>query len=306
MRRFVVRRIGGIAVTLLAVATFTFLLTFIIPSDPGRAIVGPRASPEQVEQARAELKLDDPVVVQYVRYLGNVATLDFGTSYVYQRPVAELVEERLPWTVLLAFAAILVELGIGIPLGIALAARPNGLLDKAALAWTVLQISLPTFWVGLLFLYLFAFKAPVFPLGGSGFPMPLILPALSLGLIGAAFCSRIMREVALDTLHSDFVQALRAKGAPPSKILFKHVLRSSLSPVLTIVAMDFGLLMGGAVLVESVFGWPGLGLASYDAMGTGDIPMLMASVLTLSLFVLVLNLLADIARSIVDPRVRLG
>jgi ABC-type dipeptide/oligopeptide/nickel transport system permease component len=306
MARFVGRRILGMLLTLLVVATLTFLLSFVVPSDPARTVVGPRASDAQVAQARTELGLDDPIPVQYARYLGHLVRLDFGDSYIYKRPVSELIREKLPWTALLAAAAIVLEFGLGILLGLVLAARPRGLLDRAALGWTVLQVSLPTFWVGLMLLYLFAFKNPLFPLGGSSLPDGLVLPALALGLPGAAVCSRIMRDVALDTLHADFVRALRAKGTPRRTILFKHVLRTSLSPVLTIAAMDFGFLIAGAVLVESVFAWPGLGFASYDAMGTGDIPLLMACVLVFSLIVLVLNLLTDIARAKLDPRVRLG
>ena len=305
-RRFLLRRTVGIATTLVTVATFTFLLTFVVPSDPARSVLGPRATPAQVEQAHATLGLDDPLPQQYVRYVGNLAQLDFGDSYIYKEHVSTILRERLPWTALLAGAALFIELVIGVPLGLVLAARAHGALDRAALTWTVVQVSLPTFWFGLVLLYFLAFKAPLFPLGGSGFPLPLVLPALALGLPGAAVCSRIMRDVSLDVMNSDFVRALRAKGMPPRTILFKHVLRSALSPVLTMIAMDFGVLMSGAVLVESVFAWPGLGSASYDAMANGDVPLLMASVLVLSLVVLVMNLLADIARAMLDPRIRLG
>ena len=271
IQRFLLRRVAGIVVTLAVVATFTFSLTFLLPSDPARLIVGPKGTPEQIALVEKRLGLDDPIYVQYGRYLRDLARLDFGYSYVYERPVSDILVERIPRTALLAVAALIVEFGIGLPLGLFLAARAGGIGDRIALSWALLQISFPAFWVGLVLLYLFAFKFTIFPLGGSELPLGLVLPALTLGLPGAAWYSRIMRETTLEILHSEFVQALRAKGAPPRAILFKHALRTALSPILTMMAIDFGFFLGGAVLVESVFAWPGLGFTALQALRGGDI-----------------------------------
>lgn len=306
MIRYLLRRVGAIALTLLVVATITFALTVLIPTDPARTIVGPKGTPEQIAQVRQRLGLDDPVPVQYARYLSDVARFDFGFSYAYRRDARDILRDRLPYTAVLAAAALLVQFGIGIPVGLLTAARADGAADKAALAWTMLTISLPGFWIGLVLLYLFAFRFPIFPLGGASELRSVVLPALALGLPGAAWYSRLIRDTALQTLNSEFVQALRARGIPARVILGKHVLRTTISPILTMMAIDFGVFLGGAVLVESVFAWPGLGLTAYEAMQGADISLLMATVLLGSLFVLTLNLLADLARLWIDPRVRLG
>lgn len=304
--RFLLRRALGLGLTLLVVATATFALSVLIPTDPARTIVGPKATPQQVAQVRERLGLDDPIPVQYGRYLADLARLDLGYSYAYQREVRAILADRIPFTVALAAAALVVQLGIGIPVGLLAAARADGPGDRLALGWTMVTIALPGFWIGLVLLFLFAFRWPIFPLGGADEARSVVLPALALGLPGAAWYSRFVRDTALETLHSEFVQALRSRGIPPRVILGKHVLRSVISPVLTLMAIDFGVFLGGAVLIETVFGWPGLGLTAYEAMQGKDIALLMATVLFGSFFVLVLNLLADLLRVWVDPRVRLG
>jgi len=306
MGRYLLRRLGTILLTLLVVATITFTLTVLIPADPARTIVGPKGTPEQVALVRQRLGLDDPLPMQYARYLGDVTRFDFGYSYGYRRDVRDILVDRLPYTAILAAAALLVQFGIGVPLGLLTAARADGVADRLTLAWTMLTISLPGFWIGLVLLYLFAFRLPFFPLGGASELRSVVLPALALGLPGAAWYSRLIRDTALQNLHSEFVQALRARGISARTILGKHVLRTTISPVLTMMAIDFGVFLGGAVLVESVFAWPGLGLTAYEAMQGKDIALLMATVLFGSFFVLVLNLLADLLRVWVDPRVRLG
>ena len=305
MGRYLLRRLGAILLTLLVVATITFTLTVLIPTDPARTIVGPKGTPEQLALVRQRLGLDDPLPMQYARYLGDVTRFDFGYSYGYRQEVRDILVDRLPYTAILAAAALLVQFGIGVPLGLLTAARADGVADRLTLVWTMLTISLPGFWIGLVLLYLFAFRLPFFPLGGASEFRSVVLPALALGLPGAAWYSRLIRDTALQNLHSEFVQALRARGISARTILGKHVLRTTISPVLTMMAIDFGVFLGGAVLVESVFAWPGLGLTAYEAMQRADISLLMATVLVGSLFVLVLNLLADVARIWIDPRVRL-
>ncbi len=303
--RFLAVRVGGILVTLFAVLTFTFVLTFAVPQDPARSILGPKATQEQVDLVRADLGLDDPVVVQYGRYLGSVASGDLGFSFSQRRPVLDVIAGRLPYTVLLAGAALLFQLVVGVSIGLFTAARAGGVVDRLALAVSVVVIALPGFWIGLVLLFAFGYLWPVFPLGGSELPLGLVLPAVTLGLAGAAWTGRVMRASAYEVLSGDAVRGLRAKGLSPRTVVLRHTARAAAGPVLTMLALDFGFFLGGAVLVESVFNWPGLGLASYQALQQKDIPLLMGCVIVGSLFILVLNLLADIARTKVDPRVTL-
>lgn len=303
--RFMAGRALGIALTLFAVLTFTFVLTFAVPSDPARAIVGPKGTPEQLAVVRAELGLDDPVVVQYSRYLSDVARGDLGFSYSQRAPVSEVIADRLPYTALLALGAIAFQVVVGLSVGLLSAARAGGFFDKVSLAVSLLIISLPPFWVGLLFIYFFSYKWSIFPLGGSASASSLVLPALTLGLAGAAWTSRVMRAEASEFLHGDVVKGLRAKGATPVSIVGKHTLRAASGPILTMLAIDLGYFLGGAVLIESVYSWPGIGLASFQALRQNDIPLLMGCVVAGSLFILVLNLAADLIRTKVDPRVTL-
>jgi peptide/nickel transport system permease protein len=297
--------VGGILLTAFAVLTLTFALTFAVPKDPARAIVGPRATVEQVELVRERLGLDDPVAVQYSRYLRSIATGDLGFSFSQRRPVVDVLADRLPYTLLLAVAALAFQLVVGVSVGLLSAARAGGVFDRLALALSVVVIALPGFWIGLVLLYVFGYAWPVLPLGGTDLPAALVLPAITLGAAGAAWTSRVMRSSAYEVLTGDAVRGLRAKGLSPLSIVGRYTARAAAGPVLTMLALDLGLFLGGAVLVESVFNWPGLGLASYQALRSNDLPLLMGCVIVGSLFILVLNLLADIVRTKVDPRVTL-
>lgn len=301
--RYVVSRIVGLLLTLFAVFTFTFVLTFAVPQDPARSVVGPKGTPEQLELVREEMGLNDPILVQYGRYLGNVATGDLGYSYAQRRPVVEIIGERLPYTAALAAGAIAFEIGVGIPVGLFAAARAGKTFDRVSLGGSLVVIALPGFWVGLVLLFLFAYTWPIFPLGGTGSLMSLVLPSVTLGMAGAAWTSRVMRTEAYEFLRSDVVRGLRAKGMSPRRILLRHTLRAESGPVLTMLAIDLGYFLGGAVLIESVFSWPGIGLTSFQALRQNDIPLLMGCVIVGSVFILALNLVADVIRLKVDPRV---
>jgi peptide/nickel transport system permease protein len=298
------RRIGFMGVTLWFVVTLTFALTFAVPTDPARAIGGPKASPEQLDSIRVSLGLDDPLPVQYVRYLSGVLHLDLGYAHSQRAPVAEIVFGRLPYTALLAFSAVLFQLVVGGALGLWAAVRAGGWFDRAVFVGALVVVALPQFWVGLLLLYLFGFELGWLPLGGSALPAGLVLPALTLGLAGAAWTSRIVRATASEALESNTVLGLRSRGIAPSRIVLKHVARLAAGPVLSVLALDFGLLLGGAVLVETVFGWPGIGRTAFQALQQNDVPLLMGTVIVGSIFVLVINALLDVARSVLDPRTR--
>ncbi len=303
--RFLAVRAAGMVVTVLAVLTFTFALTFAVPQDPARSILGPRATQAQIDVVRANLGLDDPLPVQYGNYLAAVATGDLGYSFSQRKPVLEVIAGRLPYTVLLAFAGLAFQLVVGTTVGLLSAARAGGVFDRLALAGSVVVIALPGFWIGLVLLFTFGYVWPIFPLGGTELPLGLVLPAVTLGLAGAAWTSRVMRASAYEVLSGDAVRGLRAKGLSPATVVLRHTARAAAGPVLTMLALDLGFFLGGAVLVESVFNWPGLGLASYQALQQKDIPLLMGCVVVGSLFILLLNLLADVVRTKVDPRVTL-
>jgi len=303
--RYILTRLAGLVLTLFAVSTFTFLLTFAVPTDPARSIVGPKGTAEQMQQVRDQLGLDDPIIQQYGRYLVAVGTGNLGYSYAQRRPVVDIISERLPYTAALAAGAISFQILVGIPIGLAGAARAGGAIDRASLAGSLLVIALPGFWVGLVLLFFFSYTWPVFPLGGASSPLSLVLPSVTLGLAGAAWTSRIMRTEAYQFLRSDVVKGLRAKGMSPRRILLVHTLRASSGPVLTMLAIDLGYFLGGAVLIESVFSWPGIGLTAFQALRQNDTPLLMGCVIAGSIFILILNFAADLIRMKVDPRVRI-
>jgi len=303
--RYILTRLAGLVLTLFAVSTFTFLLTFAVPTDPARSIVGPKGTAEQMQQVRDQLGLDDPIIQQYGRYLVAVGTGNLGYSYAQRRPVVDIISERLPYTAALAAGAISFQILVGIPIGLAGAARAGGAIDRASLAGSLLVIALPGFWVGLVLLFFFSYTWPVFPLGGAGSPLSLVLPSVTLGLAGAAWTSRIMRTEAYQFLRSDVVKGLRAKGMSPRRILLVHTLRAASGPVLTMLAIDLGYFLGGAVLIESVFSWPGIGLTAFQALRQNDTPLLMGCVIAGSIFILILNFAADLIRMKVDPRVRI-
>ena len=238
--RVVLGRTVGVVITLFAVLTFTFLLTFAVPQDPAQAILGPKATPAQLEAIRIDLGLGDPIPTQYLRYLGSVAHGDFGFSYSQRRPVTEVIMTRLPYTAMLALAALSFQLVVGVGLGLLSASRAGGAVDRIGLVGSLVVIALPGFWVGLVLLYLFAYKYPVFPLGGAALPLGLVLPAVTLGLAGAAWTSRVMRASAYEILTGDAVRGLRGKGLLPKAIVLRHTLRASAGPVLTMLALDLG------------------------------------------------------------------
>jgi peptide/nickel transport system permease protein len=301
---FLQRLIGAVGV-IFGVATITFVMVFLMPGDAARMYAGPRAPEETVQRIRVMWGLDQPLPVQYVRYLGRALQGDLGQSTRDKRPVLQAVIERLPATMQLALAGLFVELAIGAPLGILAALRPGSWIDQLATVLALIGISIPQFALGLVALYLFGFVIPIFPLGGSGTFMHLILPALVLGIGGTAFYSRVLRASILEVLGEDYVRTARAKGLPPRLVLLRHTLRNALMPVVTLAGLDLALLLGGVVVIEAVFGWPGIGLQAWTAIRNQDTPMIMGTVLFASVAVVFMNLLIDLLYISLDPRVRL-
>jgi len=306
MTAYLLRRLVGALVVIWGVATISFVLVFLMPGDAARMYAGPRAPEATVERIRQEWGLNDSLPVQYVRFLGRAVQGDLGRSTRDGRPVLQAVIERVPVTIQLALAGLSVELLLGIPLGIIAALRPGSLIDQFTTVLSLVGVSIPQFAVGLVALYLFGFVIPIFPLGGYGTIAHLILPALVLGFSGAAFYARVLRSSILEIANEDYIRTARAKGLGARAILNRHLLRNALLPVVTLIGLDLALLLGGVVVIEAVFGIPGIGLQAWTAIRNQDTPMIMGTVLFASIAVVGLNLHIDLLYLALDPRVRLN
>jgi len=306
MIRFLVGRLFQSAFILLGVTVITFGLLYLIPVDPARMIAGRSATPQTVESIRHQLGLDRPIPVQYARYLGNLVQGDMGRSYVQKARVSELIASRLPATLQLMAAAIFFELLIGLPAGIFAATRRNRPSDKAVMVFSFVGVSAPQFVVGLLLIYVFAYQLELFPLGGYGTIWHVVLPALTLGVTIAGWYSRMSRSSMVDVLRQDYIRTARAKGVTESRVVLVHGLRNAILPIVAMIGIDIGLYAQGIVVVEAVFGWPGIGQLAWLAIQRIDIPIIMGVTLVAAVGIVIGNLLADIATSLIDPRVRHG
>jgi peptide/nickel transport system permease protein len=305
MLAYVARRLIQSALILLGVSFITFLLLYVLPADPVRQIAGRSATAETVESIRRQLGLDQPFLVQYGRYLWNLAQGDFGRSYLQKTEVADLLVSRLPATLLLMIAAILCELLIGLTLGVIAALHRGKALDNALMLSSFVTVSAPQFVVALLLLYVFAVRLGWFPIGGYGTPAHLVLPALTLGILGSGWYSRIMRSSMLDVLRADFIRTARAKGLGRARVELGHALPNAILPVVAMIGIDIGMFMSGIVVVESVFGWPGIGQLAWQAIQRVDIPIIMGVTLVSALAIVIGNLLADLVAPVIDPRIRI-
>lgn len=309
MLAFVVRRSLQAVPILVAVAGLIFVLFSVIPgsfastqSADGRTVV----DAEAVERMNRQFGLDQPLPIRFARYVGRLATFDLGTSFRTRQPVWHLIAERLWPTVKLVLASMLFAIAIGLPLGFLAALRPGGFLDTASMIVAVSGLSLPKFWLGLMLMYLFALKLgwlPSFGYGDGGF-RNLILPAVAVGVAPLALLARTTRAAALEIRYADFIRTARAKGVRPSRIVGVHLARNALVIVLTTVGLQFGSVIGQAVVVEKLFAWPGLGSLLVDSVSLRDVPVVQGCILVIVLFFLVINLMVDVLSAMIDPRIR--
>ena len=307
MGKYVVRRLLWMVVVLFFVSLITFLLAFAVPGDPAKSIAGTHATPEILAKIRHNLGLDLPIYKQYGLYLWHLLHGDMGYSYMTYLPVRTAILQRFPATVMIAMFGILFELLIGIPIGMISALRQYGLRDRTFTIFSLLFLSMPMFFLGMILMYVFAFQVQIFPLGGyEGWTHPIygILPGLTLGLTGAAWYSRLLRSSMLDILNADFVKAARAKGLPERTVVWRHIMRNAWSPIVTLLGMDVGWFLGGVLIIEIVFGIPGIGGQAYQAIQNQDLPMIMGTVLFAALLVTVSNFVVDLAYTWLDPRVK--
>ena len=304
MFSFVARRLLLAIPTLFGVLVVVFLLLYIAPGDPVMEMVGERADAETIARLRAELRLDDPVPVQFAHYIGGVLTGDLGTSYITGRPIARDILERFPKTLQLATAAMLLAAALGITIGVLSARRPGSAFDRLAMGGAYLGISFPVYWVGLILILVFAVGLRWLPPSGFGRLEYLVLPALALGTRSIAFLARMTRSAMLEVLGSDFVRTARAKGLRERVVLARHALRNAMIPIITVLGLDFGYYLTGSILTETIFSWPGIGRYVVNAIARRDLPAIQGSVLFLSVVFVLVNLLTDLLYAKADPRVR--
>lgn len=305
MLSYLSRRLVASLFILLGVSIVTFGLTFLIPADPVAMIAGRNSTPEIREQIRHQLGLDRPLPEQYAIYLGRLVQGDMGKSYARKSDVGELIASRLPPTLLLMLAAIVAELLIGIPAGIYAASRRGRLGDKIAMTLSFASVSTPQFVLGLTLLYVFAYLLNWLPLGGYGSFSHLILPAVTHGLAGAGWYSRMMRSSMIEVLRNDYIRTARAKGMAEWRVVARHGLRNAILPIVAMIGLDIGIFMSGVVVVENVFGWPGIGQLMWQAIQSLDIPIIMGITTVAACFIVLGNLIADMISPLIDPRIRL-
>jgi peptide/nickel transport system permease protein len=304
MHSYVLRRLLESALILLGITLVTFVLLYLLPADPARQIAGRSATAETVANIRDQLGLNDPLFVQYGRYLWNLLQGDMGRSYLQRAEVSELIASRLPASLLLMLAAIVTELLIGLTIGIIAALRRNRPVDHTLMIFSFVSISAPQFVIGILLLYVFAVQLGWFPIGGYGTFAHLVLPALTLGFLGAGWYSRMMRSSMIEVLRQDFVRTAAAKGLSKARIILRHVLPNAILPIIAMIGIDIGLFMSGIVVVESVFGWPGIGQLAWQAIQRVDIPVIMGVTMVSATAIVLGNLLADLVAPLIDPRIK--
>ncbi|MBE9125785.1 MULTISPECIES: ABC transporter permease [unclassified Coleofasciculus] len=334
MGRYIAKRLLNLIPVLLGITLLVFTFLHLIPGDPAIVMLGERATPEQLEALREQLGLNEPLPLQYLTFLTNLLRLDFGTSIISGIPIIEEIKTRWPATFELSLAAMIVAVILGIPAGVLAAVRKNTWTDNLSMTASLIGVSMPVYWLGLLLIYLFAVNLNWLPPSGrisieaglnfqpiTGFyvldtllklnfktlldVLPhLILPALTLGTIPLAILARITRSAMLEVLSQDYIRTARAKGIPERWVIVKHALKNALLPVVTIIGLQFGTLLGGAILTETIFSWPGIGLWIYEGILARDYPVVQGGVVFVSAAFVLINLLVDISYAFIDPRIQ--
>ncbi len=298
------RRLVQAAAILFGVALVTFLLLHYLPADPAALIAGRSANAQMIANVRHQLGLDLPLPLQFWRYLSGLLQGNLGRSYIQRTDVAALIVSRIPATLVLMVAGILVEVALGLTFGVLAAVKRNGFVDRIVMTLAFVGVSSPQFVVALLLLYVFAATLGWFPMSGYGTPSHVVLPALTLGLLGAGWYARMVRSAMIDVLHQDYVRTARAKGLTRARVILRHALPNALLPIVAMIGIDIGQFMGGVVVVEAVYGWPGIGQLAWQAIQQVDVPIIMGVTLVSSLAIVLGNLLADLVAPVLDPRIR--
>jgi peptide/nickel transport system permease protein len=291
-------------ITLLGVSILIFLMLRVLPGDPARVLAGLNASEEQVSRLREQLGLDNSLLAQYWSFITGVLQGDLGESARTSRPVVDEISVRLPATLILAVVATVIGSIVGVTAGVIAAVRRNTLLDHLISSVAMMGVSMPVYWLGLLLILLFAVTLGWLPAAGSGEPLSIVLPAVTLAAFSTALVSRMTRASMLEVLGQDYIRTAEAKGAPRRTVIIRHGLRNAFIPVLTVISLQFGALLGGAVLTETVFGWPGIGRLLVDSIGARDFAVVQGIVLVYAAIFILLNVIVDVLYVVVDPRIR--
>ncbi|HEY7462232.1 MAG TPA: ABC transporter permease [Gemmatimonadota bacterium] len=310
MLTYVTRRVLHAVPILWGVLTVTFILMYVVPGDPARIMMGARADEETVKAIRAELGLDDPLPVQYGRFVSRAVRGDLGRSYFTNRDVVGEILDRVPATALLGCTAMFIAVSLGILVGVASAVRPYSVLDQSSMVLALIGISMPVFFLGLLLAWVFGYLLGWFPISGYAQSLSqlqyLILPSLALAASPLALIARLTRSSMLEVLREDYVRTARAKGLDDRLVVFKHALKNALNPILTAASQSLAAVLAGSFFVEFIFNWPGIGLLAIDAINKYDFPMIQGTVLFDAAVFIVINIVVDIGYALLDPRVKLS
>lgn len=304
MIRYIIKRVLQMIPVILVTSLLIFWAMGLTGGDPARTLAGEKATEEQVEQLREEMGLNDPFFVRYINYVKGMVTGDLGKSYVTKKDVFKTFMERLPNTLMLGGAAVLIAVVVSIPLGIYTAVHQNTWKDTAGMIFALFGVSMPNFWLGLMLIILFSLKLGLFPSGGKTGLDSLVLPALTVGFGLAALITRTTRSSMLDVIRQDYMTTARAKGVPEKQVIRKHGLKNALIPIITAIGLQMSLVLTGSVLAETVFSWPGIGRLVYDSISKRDIPMVTGSIIMCSILMCLVNLIVDLVYAFFDPRIK--
>lgn len=306
MGNFLASRLVSALIVVFGVTSLVFFMIHLIPGDPIEVMLGESARLADREQLRHTLGLDRPLLIQWGDYLVNVVQLDFGESLHSQRPIIEVIAERIPATIELTLAALFIAMAISLPMGILAALNKNSHWDRSAMTVSLLGVSIPNFLMGPLLILFFSMYLGWLPVSGRENLESVILPALTLGTAMAAILSRMVRATLLEVIHEDYIRTARAKGLSMLKVVILHAMPNTMLPIVTLLGLQLGALLAGAVITEVIFSWPGIGQLTIDAIQKRDYPLVQACILLISLTYVIVNILTDILYSVLDPRIRLG
>jgi len=304
MAKYIFKRILMLIPVVIGVAFLVFFILSLTPGDPIRIILGEEATQEAIDQLTQELGLDQPLVVQFFRYMVRLAQGDLGFSYITRRPVFGEIMNALPHTIELTIWSVTLGLLIAIPVGVISALKQYSLLDNVSMIITLIGAAIPNFWFGLLLMLFFSLQLGILPSSGVGTPLHMILPAITLGTTNAAIIARMTRSQMLEVIRQDYIRTAKSKGVKKSKIITKHAFRNASIPIVTVIGLQFGGLLGGAVLTETVFSIPGLGILMVNAIRQMDTPMVLGSIIIFTIIFSVINLIVDILYAFLDPRIK--
>lgn len=304
MWKYIVKRILTLIPVLIGVTLIVYLIMSLAPGDPAVTILGDQATPEAIAQLREEMHLNDPVLIQYGRYIINILQGDMGTSYKTKKAVSEEISSRFPNTLKLSVVAVILSVALAIPLGIVAAVKQNTFIDGFSMIIALLGVSIPIFWFGLLLMLLFSLKLGWLPSSGNTYWYSIILPAVALGLHGIATIARVTRSSMLEVIRQDYIRTARSKGVPYGTVIKKHALRNALIPTVTVIGLEIGALLGGSVLTETVFAWPGIGRYMITSISGRDIPSVLGCIIVFTLCFSITNLLVDLVYGFIDPRIK--